>query len=212
MHIYAFGSVCRGDVSLGSDVDLLAIVEEYEPRFDPDVYSIYSYKRIQELWGEGNPFAWHLSLESRLLFSSDENDYLKALGSPKPYKRCVHDCEKFLALFREGYSSVAAGKPSTVFDFSTIFLSIRNLASCFSLGVMNRPDFSRNSALRLGSRSIQLSQDSYRVLERARILCTRGRGANITAEEINVTVQRLNEVWRWMDNLIDEAKQYERIQ
>jgi hypothetical protein len=176
------------------------------------VYSIYSYKRIQELWGEGNPFAWHLSLESRLLFSSDENDYLKALGSPKPYKQCVRDCEKFLALFREGYGSVAAGKPSTVFDFSTIFLSIRNLASCFSLGVMNRPDFSRNSAHCLGTRSIPLSQDSYRVLERARILCTSGQGTNITAEEINTTVRRLNEVSQWMNNLIDEAEQYERIQ
>jgi hypothetical protein len=212
MHIYAFGSVCRGDVSLDSDVDLLAIAEEFDSRFDPNVYSIYSYKRIQELWGEGNPFAWHLSLESRLLFASDENDYLKALGSPNPYKQCVRDCEKFLALFREGYSSVAAGKPSTVFDFSTIFLSVRNLASCFSLGVMKRPDFSRNSALRLGTRSIPLSPDLYRVLERARILCTRGQGTNIMAEEINATVQRLNEVRQWMGKLIDEAKQYERIQ
>lgn len=212
MHIYAFGSVCRGDVSVGSDVDLLAIVESDDSRFDPNVYSIYSYKRIRELWEEGNPFAWHLSLESRLLFSPGDHDYLKALGSPKPYRHCVRDCEKFLALFREGYNSVVAGKPSAVFDLSTIFLSIRNLASCFSLGVTNRPDFSRNSALCLGTRSLRLPQDSYRVLERARILCTRGQGTNIMGEEINTTVQRLNEVWEWMNNLIDEAKKYERIQ
>ena len=212
MHIYAFGSICRGDVSLESDVDLLAIVEGNDPRFDPDVYSIYSYKRIQELWGAGNPFAWHLSLESRLLHSSDQSEYLKGLGAPKPYKECVHDCEKFLAVFHEAYSSIAAGKSSIVFDLSTIFLSIRNLATCFSLGVMNRPDFSRNSALRLGTRSIPLSQDSYRFLERARILCTRGRGSRIQADEISVTVKRLNGVAQWMSSLIDEAKQYERIQ
>jgi hypothetical protein len=179
MHIYAFGSVCRGDVSAYSDVDLLAIVESDDSRFDPNVYSIYSYKRIKELWEEGNPFAWHLALESRLLFSSDGADYLKVLGNPKPYRHCVRDCEKFRALFREGYESVVAGNSSVVFDLSAIFLSIRNLASCFSLGVTDRPNFSRSSALCLGTRSLLLPQDSYRVLERARILCTRGQGANI---------------------------------
>src|SRR5260370_33489855 len=99
MHIYAFGSVCRGEVSTGSDVDLLAIVENDESRFDLDVYSVYSYERIQDLWEEGNPFAWHLFLESRILFSGDAKDYLKALGSPNPYRHCIRDCEKFLALF-----------------------------------------------------------------------------------------------------------------
>ncbi|OLB95203.1 MAG: nucleotidyltransferase [Acidobacteria bacterium 13_2_20CM_2_57_12] len=212
MHIYAFGSVCRGDVSADSDVDLLAIVEGDDSRFDPNVYSIYSYKRIQELWEEGNPFAWHLWQESRLLFSPDNNDYLKALGSPKPYRHCVRDCEKFLALFCEGYNSAVSEKTSKIFDLSTIYLSIRNLASCFSLGVGHRPNFSRNSALCLGTRSLRLPVDSYRVLERARILCTRGQGENIMEKEINTTVQRLHEVREWMNNLIDEAKKYERIQ
>lgn len=212
MHIYAFGSICRGDVSIGSDVDLLAIVESHDSRFDPNVYSIYSYKRVREIWEEGNPFAWHLSLESRLLFSPDDNDYLKVMGSPAPYRQCVRDCERFLALFREGYDSILAGKPSTVFDLSTIFLSIRNLATCFSLGATDRPNFSRNSALCLGTRSLRLSQDSYHVLERARILCTRGQGTNILEQEINPTVDRLNEVLEWMNNLVDEARNYGRIQ
>ena len=95
MHIYAFGSICRGDISLGSDVDLLAIVDSYSPDIDPDTFSIYSYKRIQEIWREGNPFAWHLFLESMLIFASDKFDYLTQLGSPSKYKNCVRDCEKF---------------------------------------------------------------------------------------------------------------------
>lgn len=65
MHIYAFGSICRGDVSPASDVDLLAIVDGYDERFSLDDYSIYSYDRIWEIWNEGNPFAWHLALESK---------------------------------------------------------------------------------------------------------------------------------------------------
>ena len=212
MHIYAFGSICRGDVSVSSDVDLLAIVGSVDSRFDPDVYSVYSYKRIQELWEEGNPFGWHLSMESRLLFAEDDRDYLKALGSPKPYKHCVRDCEKFRSLFCDSYGSVVAGRPSAIFDLATIFLSIRNLATCYSLGATHRPDFSRNSALSLGSRSLRLPEDSYRVLERARILCTRGYGANIMEKEIKATLGQLKEVRAWMDDLVDEARKYERIQ
>jgi hypothetical protein len=53
MHIYAFGSVCRGDISPGSDVDLLAVVEGHDARFSPDDYSIYSYERVREIWEEG---------------------------------------------------------------------------------------------------------------------------------------------------------------
>src|SRR3982751_3236513 len=101
MHIYGFGSVCRGDVSSGSDIDLLALVEGHDSRFDPNLYSIYSYKRIGEIWREGNPFAWHLWLESRMLYSSNGVDHLKSLLEPAPYLHCVRDCQKFYTLFRE---------------------------------------------------------------------------------------------------------------
>ena len=211
MHIYAFGSICRGDISLGSDVDLLAIVEGYDSRIDPDMFSIYSYKRIQELWHEGNPFAWHLSLESRLLFSSDQLDYLKALGSPEPYKNCVQDCEKFFTLFCEAYDSLIANSNSKVFDLSTVFLSIRNIATCFSLRTTERSNFSRNSALCLGVNSIPIALDSYQILERSRILCTRGHGKNITDDEIDTALRRLNEVHEWMNNLVKKAKEHERV-
>ncbi|MBD2214240.1 nucleotidyltransferase domain-containing protein [Nostoc linckia FACHB-104] len=212
MHIYAFGSICRGDISLGSDIDLLAIVEGYDSRIDPDTFSIYSYKRIQEIWQEGNPFAWHLSLESRLIFSSDQLDYLKLLQNPQKYKNCVQDCEKFFSLFREAHASIIAGNNSRVFDLSTVFLSIRNLATCFSLGVMEQPEFSRNSAMRLGANSIPLALDSYSILERARILCTRGYGQNITEDEVGTTIRRLDEVHEWMYNLVKKAREYERVQ
>lgn len=213
MHIYAFGSICRGDISLCSDVDLLAIVEGYDYRIDPEMFSIYSYKRIQELWHEGNPFAWHLSLESRLLFSSDQLDYLRTLGSPKPYKNCVQDCEKFFALFREAYDSLIANSTSKVFDLSTVFLSIRNIATCFSLGTMDKEhsSFSRNSALCLGCNSIPIARDSYQILERSRLLCTRGYGKNITNDEINTVIPILNEVHEWMNNLVKKAKENERV-
>jgi hypothetical protein len=131
------------------------------------------------------------------------------MGRPEPYRNCVQDCEKFFALFQEAYVSIIAHGDSRVFDLSTIFLSIRNIATCFSLGVMKRPDFSRNSARHLGTASVPLSEEVYRILERARILCTRGVGMAITAEEVDIAVRSLSDVCEWMSNLVKEVKQHE---
>jgi hypothetical protein len=177
------------------------------------VFSLYSYERIHELWREGNPFAWHLSLESRLLFSSDHSDYLEALRRPQPYTNYVADCQKFVALFREAYRSVLSGMTNRVFKLSTVFLSIRNIATCFSLGGGRQPDFSRYSALRLGADSISISHSVYQTLEKARILCARGYGANIPVREVDMAIMELGEVDKWMIHLLEKAKhEDERVQ
>lgn len=208
MHIYAFGSVCRGDVSLGSDVDVLAVVEGFDARFSPDSYSIYSYRRIREIWKEGNPFAWHLSREAKLLFASDETDFLRSLGSPEAYRNCAADCEKFHALFRDATASTTNHSTTRVFDLSTIFLSIRNIATCFSLGVLPLPDFSRHSALHLGEYSLTISRKPYEVLERSRILSTRGYGENVMPEEVEIACAEFPRVGEWMSRLIAEAERH----
>src|SRR5258708_16359709 len=120
MHIYGYGSICRGEISADSDIDLLVIEGNRSDRFDPDTYSIYSYDRIEELWREGNPFAWHLSLEARLLYSSDGQDYLQNLGSPQPYQNFARDCRNFADLFQEARASLINDPGSSVFDLSSI--------------------------------------------------------------------------------------------
>lgn len=35
MHIYAFGSICRGEIDKNSDIDLLAIVDGFDARLWP---------------------------------------------------------------------------------------------------------------------------------------------------------------------------------
>jgi hypothetical protein len=141
MHIYAFGSLCRGEVSLDSDVDLLALVEGRDERLDPATFSIYSYNRIRQIWLEGNPFAWHLSLEAKLLYAFDSRDYLKQLGPPSAYRKCFDDCCRFFRLFDDARKSIEVSNKSMIFDLSTVFLSIRNFASCYSLGLGGAPDF-----------------------------------------------------------------------
>jgi len=212
MHIYAFGSVCRGDVRHGSDIDLLALVDGYDGRFDPDIFSVYSYGRIVDLWKEGNPFAWHLFLESTLIFASDGSNFLNSLNSPGDYTACLRDCEKFYGVFCEAYDSIVSQSASKVFELSTVFLSIRNIATCFSLGTTDNPDFSRNSARQLGPQSLPLPASPYAILERARILSTRGKGHSITDKEVADVVGQLQTVKTWMETLIAQAQNYERIQ
>lgn len=205
-HIYAFGSLCRGDVSVDSDVDLLAVVDAYDDRFDPEMFSVYTYARLRQLWHEGNPFAWHLSLEARLLFSSDSTDFLASLGRPETYRHVAADCEKFQRLFQSARSALNSATSSTVYEFSTIFLSIRNVASCYALGVLGRPDFSRNAALHLGANSVPLSTGAYGVLERARLLSTRARGPRIAQRELESAQAEAVGLDPWFEILVAEAR------
>jgi hypothetical protein len=206
MHIYAFGSLCRGEVNRNSDVDLLALVEQYDARFDPKSFSIYSYKRIEELWREGNPFAWHLSSESRLIFSSNQTNFIQWLGKPSAYSRCIEDCEKFQSIFLRSRDNLLSHSPSMVFELSSMFLSIRNIATCYSLGVLRVATFSRDAATRLNDLSVPLPPNILEILERARMLCTRGLGENLKPAEISAVINRTRDIQVWMETLVNGAK------
>ncbi|MCC8381047.1 nucleotidyltransferase domain-containing protein [Xenorhabdus sp. PB30.3] len=206
MHIYAFGSVCRGDIDLGSDIDMLVITNGQLNNINPSDYSIYSYERINELWEQGNPFAWHLHLESKLVFSQDGYNYLEDLDSPNKYLDGDSDCFKFYEIFNAAHRSIKESSLSQVFDLSTIFLAIRNFATCYSLSHLEHPNFSRRSSLNLGELSISIEDEPFRILEAARILCTRGIGSNLTDSEIKIAVNSIPEINCWMKSLMNEGK------
>jgi hypothetical protein len=91
-------------MSPGSDVDLLAITTGGPNRLSRSIFSIYSHSKVQRIWNEGNPFAWHLYLESKIVYSGDGNDFIQALGAPTNYTKAIDDCERFLAIFRQAHS------------------------------------------------------------------------------------------------------------
>jgi len=198
MHIYAFGSVCRGEVDISSDIDMLAISDNHHTQFNTNDYSIYSYLRINQLWEEGNPFAWHLYQESRLVYTSNKIDFLKSIGKPNIYQNGYIDCKKFYDIFLYSKKSIEQSCFTEIFDLSSIFLAIRNFATCFSLATSNVPSFSRNSAYHLGANNISISNTAYKILERARILCTRGMGKMLTACEILEAKLILKDIDLWM--------------
>lgn len=199
MHIYAFGSICRGEIDLGSDIDLLACVDDQAKQIDPEKYSVYRYERLQALWKEGNPFAWHLHLESKLLFSTDGSDFLGGLGVPAPYSEGAGDCAKFKQLFERSYHELGNSSNSATFHLSCMFLGIRNFATCHSLS-MGRPIFSRSSPLMVTPR-LEIDPEAFSILTRARLLSTRGYGENILDDEIAATIKAVAIIPHWMDAL-----------
>lgn len=211
MHIYAFGSVCRGEVDAFSDIDMLAIVDGLDTRFDSNAYSIYSYARLLELWQEGNSFAWHLYLEAKLVYSANNTDYLRGIGEPNKYKKGISDCKKFHEIFLFAKKSIEESSLTEIFDLSSVFLGIRNFATCYSLHSSTKPIFSRNSALCLGSDSLDINHDVYDIFERARILCTRGVGDILSYDEICKAKSSLEEIGFWMKEIlaIIESESYE---
>lgn len=199
MHIYAFGSICRGEVDWGSDVDLLACVDGPAPQIDPEKYSLYRYERLQALWGEGNPFAWHLHLESKLLFSSDGSDFLGDLGVPARYTAGDSDCAKFKLLFDNSYEAIRQSTNSSTFHLSCMFLAVRNFATCHSLS-LGSPIFSRTSPLLVSPR-LDIDSVAFSILTRARLLSTRGYGENIMQDEIATAIKEVTAVPQWMQTL-----------
>lgn len=196
MHIYAFGSVCRGELDHGSDVDLLACVDDVAPRMDVRKYSVYRYGRLRELWNEGNPFAWHLHLESRLIFSSDSTDYLCGLGVPARYTAVEKDCAKFKTLFDRSFHELKESRNSATFNLSCMFLSVRNFAPCHSLA-LGIPTFSRQSPL-IVKPALPIDAHAFSVMMRARLLSTRGYGGNLSQKEIATAIEAAAVVPKWM--------------
>lgn len=110
MYIYAFGSICRGEVDFYSDIDLIAISENQSriSGLDPNKFSIYSEKRLKEYWKSGNPFAWHLYQESRLIYSLHGHDLIREWGKPSRYTKGLDDLRKFHNIFLDSIKQIEA--------------------------------------------------------------------------------------------------------
>ncbi|TCT20850.1 nucleotidyltransferase-like protein [Thiobaca trueperi] len=202
MHLYAFGSICRGEIDASSDIDLLACLSEPNQSIDPNKFSIYTYERIKKLWEEGNPFSWHLHLESSLIYSSDGANFLRDLQAPSKYSNAANDCKKFQKLFTESYSSLMESSNSMVFNLSCMFLATRNFATCFSLGTGD-PIFSRLSPL-LIAKKLPIERGAFDILVRARILSTRGYGDPISEPEVKTAKSVAPVIIEWMSDCLSK--------
>lgn len=203
-HFYAFGSICRGEVDRASDVDLLACITGPNSDLDTGKFSVYQHERLRCLWLEGNPFAWHLHLESRLLYSSDGIDFIKSLGAPAAYQAGTDDCDKFARLFSESLDQLSQTRVNATFNLSCMFLGARNFATCYSLW-RGSPIFSRKSPLLIDS-PLRVDDEVFDVLTRARVLSTRGIGNALSDEEVMLALRAAPVVHAWMSRLLAEVR------
>lgn len=208
MEIYGFGSIVRGEIDKFSDIDLLILkdIEEDISNIDKEYFSIYTYQRIEELWEEGNPFSWHLFIESKCLYSTSSIPFLKTLGEPNNYNNLLPDLFKFYQLFIDSKISIEIERHSVDFDLSMIFLAIRNFSSCFSLGFLKKNEFSRDVALKIGAYSINLNPKIYNRLRESRILATRGIGKSITENELKLVQNEFQTINSWFIKLLNLTK------
>ncbi len=205
MHIYAFGSICRGEIDKGSDIDILACIETgsmFEPI--PSI-STYDYRSLKELWQRGNPFSWHLHCESQMVFSSDGSDFLKNLGRPAPYKGFLSDLKKFSDLFETSRLKIKTTNENIIFNISCIYLATRNLAICYSLHI-GKPHFSRKASQNIDIK-LALPDEVHTYLMRARLLSSRGHGVILTKVEIDATIKGLDIVENWILKLKESANE-----
>lgn len=207
MYIYAFGSICRGEIDFYSDVDLIVISEDQSKfsKFDPNKFSIYSENRLKEYWEKGNPFAWHLYKESKIIYSCDGVDLMYRWGEPSPYSTGIEDLKKFQNIFWDSVEQIELTRESFLFDIATIFLSIRNFATCYSLA-NEQINFHRNSALNLGEKSVPISAENYKILESARLLATRGVGEFPSECDSSRLIACFKSIDDWMKLLLGDFK------
>lgn len=204
IHFYAFGSICRGEVDRSSDVDMLACITGLGPDLDTEKFSVYQHDRLCRLWREGNPFAWHLHLESRLLFSSNGVDFIASLGVPAPYTAGPDDCDKFARLFAESLEQLATSRVNATFNLSCMFLAVRNFATCYSIW-RGHPVFSRKSPLLIDA-PLSIDSEAFGVLTRARVLSTRGIGYALSDEEVKLVLTAAPVIKAWIRQLLAEVK------
>jgi predicted nucleotidyltransferase len=199
LHYYVFGSICRGELDTFSDVDLLACVSGAHLEVSRDKFSIYQHSRMEELWREGNPFAWHLFLESKMVYASDNKDFIKSLGKPNKYINFDKDFQKFKHLFFTALKETKLDGTNATFNISCMFLAIRNIATCYSLW-KQRANFSRNSAI-LIDKPLNIHEKIFEVFIRARILSTRGVGENLSPENIQEVLSSELIICNWIEQL-----------
>ena len=208
MHIYCFGSIARGEMTKDSDIDLLAIIgdEKDRDRLDSEKYLIYSYDKLADLWKEGSRFAWLIHTEAKLIFSDDGKDFVKELKVPSPYARRLRDSENFYLIFKDAQESILGENKSTTFDLSTIFFAIRSFAISYSMREEATTTFSRRSSLKLGDKSLPITENVFEILNKARLLATRGYGNPLNDDEIKHAIESIPVIDKWMGELLEEMK------
>ncbi len=141
-----FGSMARADADTNSDLDILAVLNsslkdfdlnslrcEVEKLFNRRVsFSLYSRRRLSELFTEGHLFAWHLYLESLPITVEGFNDWVEDLGTPAGYGAATKDVESLVEILRSVGPAVEKCPRNAIYEAGVMYVCLRNIALCAS--------------------------------------------------------------------------------
>lgn len=171
--IYVFGSVCRGDSTPTSDVDVLVVPFDVASSQFPQNWSVYSPELLSEYFKVGRLFAWHLYLEAKCVFSPRSEYFLTSLGSPAPYSTASDDIDDLEVLLNEALNELAAGTENVIYELGITYTAIRDLAMSASWSLLGSPCFGADAPYRLPV-APPLPRETYHQAMMARHASTRG--------------------------------------
>ncbi|QND44642.1 nucleotidyltransferase domain-containing protein (plasmid) [Rhizobium lusitanum] len=159
---YIFGSVARGKQDHLSDLDILVVVRngmgkvsdgEVLSRVPEKLRSLrpsiswYGANRIEQMFRNGELFAWHLFQENLPIF--DPNNFLKNVGKPAGYRDALLDVASFRKVLQAIPQEVRANEGNAIYEAGLVYVCLRNIAMSSSWSLCSRPDFSRYSVFNL---------------------------------------------------------------
>ncbi len=172
---YLFGSLISGDIDAGSDVDILAVVADGTMRTGiPEGWSVYTAAKIREIFARGTLFAWHVYLESKLVFPANSKGILAELGPPADYENAKYEVAELKALAERAIAALSSGTPSKVFEHGLLYLAARDIAMAASKWVNGEFNFSKYAALQLRELPLPLTRQEYEFLMNCRRASVRG--------------------------------------
>lgn len=172
--IYIFGSILTGDVDAGSDVDVLVVTDRSDSTRYPADWSVYSATRLRELFERGTLFAWHLHLESELVYPAQGPDIVHGFGQPAPYHpNAAREIRALREIASTAMDEIAAGTPSWIYERGMLYVALRDTAMAAS-SVLGEFCFSKRAPLKVAtSTEFPLTDAEYDHLMECRRGCIR---------------------------------------
>lgn len=207
-----FGSLARGDNDKYSDMDVLIVIENESNQHekiknlarkmgvnhDADI-SIYTKKRISNMFESGHLFAWHIYLESVSYFKKNKDPWFSCLKQPSPYLEYKADTEQFLNILDDSFHALTYGS-NHIFEAGIVHMALRNIGMIQSYVHSRVPNFSRYSIMQLPSTiSPPISIESYELLLNCRRASKRGSSTSLPNKGIILDI--LLPLRDWVKNM-----------
>ncbi|WP_175701427.1 nucleotidyltransferase domain-containing protein [Burkholderia ambifaria] len=191
--IRLFGSHARGDDGAASDLDVLYVVDTSRvgDRSQADTrisdllqgnksdISLYSERRLREMFETGHLFAWHLYIESKPVWSDGAGSFVESLGRPARYVGARKDIIELLEIASEAATSLRNLGSTIIYECGILYVCCRNVALIASTRANDAPIFGPQSPMQVTIPSIPfpLNDDEYMLIIAARHSVTRGAPA-----------------------------------